>query len=409
MLVWIHGGRFLFGQGGEPEFDGAALASKGLVVVTLNCRMGVFGYLAVPDLGVESGHGASGNYGLLDQMAALCWVRDDIAAFGGDPQRVTVAGQSAGGASVADMLYSPLGRGLFDRAVVESAALHPGDPAISTLAPSPRNLVQAEKDGLAYAENRGATGLADLRTLPADDLLRGSDANDTSVPGNPPPPLFRPVIDGWVLPRTYGETLTEGPPVGVPVLTGNNKDENGATPRQEVPLEQYRARAAVKYGDMAEEFLALYPAATDVAASEQTNAALRDAARVSTYLWATEYGATTSNPVFTYYWTHQPPGAQGEARGAHHGSEIAYVFANPHTVGAPYTETDRGIADTLSSYVVNFATGGDPNGPGLPAWAPVSDGSPTTFEVGAAFGRLSVADSERTDFLMRFFAAQKAW
>ncbi|MFF0079146.1 carboxylesterase/lipase family protein [Streptomyces canus] len=402
VLVWVHGGRFLFGHGSDPNYDGTALADKGLVVVTLNYRTGVFGYLATPELSAESGQGGSGNYGLLDIVAALRWVRRNIAGFGGDPDRVTLAGQSSGGASTLDLIYSPLAKGLFHRAIVHSAALYPKDPAISTLSPSHRSLAQAEADGAAFGAARGATTLAELRALPVEKLLEGSDVNDTSLPGNPPPPLFRPVIDGWVLPADYWTTLDSGAQNQVDVLTGNNLDESGAKPRQDIALAEYESRARARYGDMADEFLRLYPAATDEEAGDQLNASLREATRLSTYFWALLWGRKAKTPVYTYYWTHVPPGEEGTARGAYHGSEINYFLDTLADADAE----ERRIAEKLSGCVVNFAASGDP---GLPNWQTVSADSQTTLQVGDGWRPMPLADDAKAEFFQRFFETQKAW
>ncbi|WP_427918741.1 carboxylesterase/lipase family protein [Streptomyces sp. cg40] len=407
VLVWVHGGRFLFGHGSSSHYDGSSMAGKGIVVVTINFRTGVFGFLAHPELSRESGHDASGNYGLLDVMAALRWVRTNIAAFGGDPARVTVAGHSSGGATVMDLVYSPLAKGLFDQALVQSAALFPRDPAIGTLCPSHRTKDGAERGGVAYAAERGATTLQELRALPVEKLLEGSGADDTDVPGNPPPPLFRPVIDGWVLPKNYWETLDSGSQNDVPILTGNNLDESGAKPRQEITLADYESRAREKYGDLADEFLRLYPATTDAEAGDQLNASLREATRVSTYLWAGKYGETAASPVFTYYWTHAPAGE--EDRGAYHGSEIDYIFDNLHVDDRPYTATDRQIATTFSDHVVNFVAHGHPDGPGQGRWLPVDPDSPTTLRIGDSWARMTLTDDPRLDFIGRFFAGRNPW
>lgn len=406
VLVWVHGGRFLFGHGSDPNFDGAALAAQGLVVVTLNYRTGVFGYLSHPELSRESGHAASGNYGLLDIIAGLQWIQRNIGAFGGDPGRVTLAGQSSGGASTLDLVYSPLAEGLFHRAIVHSAALYPKDPAISTLSPSHRSLDQAEKDGEAYATARGAATLARLRALPTEDLLDGSDINDPSLPGNPPPPLFRPVIDGWVLPRTYWDTLTSGSQNDVAVLTGNNLDESGAKPRQDITLDAYRVRSRARYGDLAEEFLRLYPATTDTEAGEQLNASLREATRLSTWFWATKWAENATSSVYTYYWTHVPPGDDAAVRGAYHGSEINYFLDTLHAVDRPYGTRDREITDLLSGVVARFAATGTP---GLEQWAAASADSATTLRIGDDVGSMPLADPAKIDFFRRFFATQQAW
>ena len=412
VLVWIYGGRFVGGYASDPSFDGAGLAEKGLVVVTLNYRTGVFGFLSTPELSAESGHDASGNYGLLDQIAALRWVRRNISAFGGDPNRVTIAGQSAGGASVMHLLYSPLARGLFHGAISESAgARDPGDPEIAALAASYRTLETAESQGTAYAQTLGVSSLAQLRALSADRLAAAQNGNDTTVSGpvNGNPPLFRPVLDGWVKPWTYAQALAGGHQHDVPVMAGGNKDENGASPQPKVTLADYRSSAEKEYGALADEFLTLYPATSDTEAGQARNACAREGGRISAALWATKWAKTARSPVFTYYWDHAPPGATQATRGAYHGSEINYIFDNLYAGGLPWTDADRTIADTLSDYVVNFVTDGDPNGRGLAHWAAANRRSAATMELGDTFGSIALADAAKADFYRRFFAGQKSW
>jgi para-nitrobenzyl esterase len=410
VLIWLHGGRFLYGSGADPQYDGSALAAGGLVVVTVNSRLGALGYLATPELSAESADGASGNYGLLDQIAALRWVRRNIAAFGGDPGRVTIAGQSSGAASVMDLVYSPLAAGLFHAAIADSAVLHPKDPAIATLAPSHRTLARAERDGSAYARERGATTPDELRALPADTLVAGSTANDPEIPGSPPPPLFRPVIDGWVLPRTYAGTLAAGAQNDVPLIVGNNRDESGAGPGTRLPLAAYERHAVHRYGYFAQEFLSLYPATTDAEATAQHNLARSDAARTSTHLWAGEWAQRARSPVFTHFWTRTPPGPEGEKRGAFHGSEIPYLLGSLHALDRPWTEEDRHAAALLTGSVRRFAAVGDPNGPGLPAWHPTRPHVREVFETGHGWAPIPLAEPARADFHRRFLQAQTtAW
>jgi para-nitrobenzyl esterase len=415
VLVWIHGGRFVGGSGADPRYDGAALAAAGLVVVTFNYRTGVFGFLAAPELSAESGHACSGNYGLLDQIAALRWVQVNIAAFGGDPDRVTIAGQSAGAACVQDLVYSPLAKGLFHRAIAQSGALHPRDPALAYLAGSYRTLDVAEQQGTRYLKEHGAESIEELRALPVSSLLEGNDADDSSDTDIDAhhPPLFRPVLDGHVFPRTYHEALTLGPANDVPIITGTNKDENGASPKPQVTLAHYQSIARATYGPAADEFLALYPASTDAEAAEQSNEAARDRSRVSTCLWSTMWAKSAKSPVFTYFWTHPAPGPDAAEEGASHGSEINYVFNNLHATDRPWTDVDRRIADRLSRFIVNFAATGDPNAPGLPVW-PAADADladpavPQTMQLGGILGSMPVATDLRLAFHRRHIESQPA-
>lgn len=392
VFVWIYGGRFTLGAGSDPLFDGEGLARKGLVVVTLNYRLGVFGFLATPELSQESGHNASGNYGVLDQIAALQWVKKNITAFGGDPNRVTIAGQSAGGASVLLLTDSPLTKGLYQRAIIESRArsLRSGMP-------------NAERAGVKYAEAHGAHSLKELRDLSWDQLKQGNNGNDEVEGG----PLFRPVVDGWVIPQNYKRYYTNGLPSDVPVLAGNNLDESGAQPQPNVKLDQYVSAAKQKYGAMADEFLKLYPAASDQEAAVAQNAAARDDSRMATFLLATQ--GTRKNKVYTYFWTHAPPGPDRDRRGAYHESEINYIFNNLYATNRPWMDEDHKIADIMSSYWANFATTGDPNGKGLPTWTTTEGKSPVVMEMGDQFGLMPVADTAKLDFFRRYYLTQSPW
>jgi para-nitrobenzyl esterase len=431
VFVWIYGGGFSGGSGSSPEFDGESLARKGLVVVTFNYRLGALGFLATPELSKESGHEASGNYGLLDDIALLTWVRRNIAAFGGDPERVTIGGQSAGAGSVGFLSISPLARGLFQRSVAESHARYPRDPELRYLSVSWRPLKTAESAGVRFAAARGAHSLQELRAMPWERLVVDGSVFDEDVDtgSNARPPLFRPVVDGWVIPLNYSQTYAKGIQNPVEFLAGNNLDETGAvpetafaalrspesaarvgpgSPHPNVTLKDYVRAAKHKFGPMAEEFLRLYPATTDDEAARANNAAARDNSRVSTYLWGTEWTRHSKLPVYTYFWTHRPPGPDHDRRGAFHGSEIAYVFDNP-SPGGTWTDEDRRVADIMSSYWANYAARGNPNGPGLPPWPAYDAKSPVVMELGEAFRPIAVAEPDKLDFWRRFFLTQDAW
>ncbi|MFJ9084118.1 carboxylesterase/lipase family protein [Streptomyces sp. NPDC102384] len=427
VFVWIYGGGFSGGTSSDPLFDGENLARKGVVVVTFNYRLGALGFLSTPELSAESPHGVSGNYGLLDQVAALKWVRRNIAAFGGDPANVTIGGQSAGAGSVGFLSMSPLATGLFRRSVAESQVRDPGDPELRYLGTSYRKAATAEEQGSAYASSHGAANLKELRALRWQDLNDAAALPDTTVDTGSvaKPPLFRPVVDGWLIPSDIDTTLTRGTQNDVMFLAGNNLDESGAVPETafdywrkagypdrpgappiHVTLDDFTDAARRKFGAMADEFLRLYPATTDDEAARASNDAVRDNARSSTHLWAKRWTHHTDRPVHTYFWTHRPPGPDHDIRGAYHASEIAYVFANPTTY---WTDKDHEIADTMSSYWANYATTGNPNGRNLPNWPSYSANSPKVMEVGDHFGPVAVASPERLDFWRRFFATQQAW
>ncbi|GAA2152881.1 carboxylesterase/lipase family protein [Actinomadura napierensis] len=430
VLVWVHGGGFRLGTGADPRHDGVNLARKGLVVVTFNYRLGAFGFLATAELSEESGHGASGNYGLLDCIAVLRWVRSNIAAFGGDPDRVTIAGQSAGAGTVNFLAMSPPARGLFQRAIAQSHARYSRDPELRYLSTSYRLLHDAEQAGAAFAKERGTGTPAKLRELPWQKLM-GGGAVDTAVHtgSSGKPPLFRPVVDGWVLPAGYDETYGRGLQNDVHYLAGNNLDESGAVPddmfaayRSEskrsrrpgmpavhVTLDAFVAAAHEKFGPLAEEFLALYPAATDQEAARASSAAIRDNARISTWLWAADWSRHATRPVRTYFWTHRSAAPGRDYRRASHGSEIDFVFGNLAPEDPGWTAEDREIADTMSTYWANFVASGDPNGPGVPHWPACTPDSEAVMEVGGGFGPIPIAEPSRLAFWKRFFQTRDAW
>ncbi|GGS60668.1 carboxylesterase family protein [Streptomyces griseoviridis] len=432
VLVWIHGGGFRVGTGANPRYDGEALARKGIVVVTFNYRLGALGFLATPELSEESEHRASGNYGLLDQIAALEWVQHNITHFGGDPDRVTVAGQSAGAGSVSFLAMSPLAEGLFHRAIAQSHARHARDPELRYLSSSYRTLADAEAAGTRYAAARGARTLRRLRTLPWQKLVEGNaSAVDHTVEtgSEAKPPLFRPVVDGWVLPHGYEETYAKGLQNDVWYLAGSNLDESGAVPADtfamyreagrkswrpgappvHVTLEDYVTASRLKFAAKAEEFLRLYPAHTDEEAAHAHCAAVRDSAKISTWLWARDWTAHAKRPVYTYFWTYAAPTAGHGTRRASHGSEIDFVLGNLHPDRAAWSDEDREVAETMSGYWANYVATGDPNGPGLPHWPAWAPENPAVMEVGAHFGAIPLADPARLDFWQRYFLTQHAW
>jgi carboxylesterase type B len=383
VFFYIYGGGFNEGSAAVPVYDGEGLAKKGIVVVTANYRVGVLGFLAHPELSKESRDKVSGNYGLLDQVAALKWVHDNISAFGGDPNRVTIAGQSAGGMSVHYLTASPLAKGLFHRAIVQSGGSTVSRTGITV---GGKVLAVAEAEGQTFAESKGARSLADLRAMSWETLTAAPQAVPAAATGRggaTPGIRFSPIVDGYLLTASVAQVVAEGKQNDVPTLTGANLGELGGIsgPQAAVTVDSFVRRATQQYGAMADEFLKLYPAATDEQAATAQAQGSRDQAMVSMFLWAKQRARTARTRSFTYLWDHAIPGPDAARYGAFHTSEVPYFMNTLSMSDRPFTGRDHTIADMMSSYVANFVKTGDPNGKGLPRWDPVGD-RPEVMEVG---------------------------
>ena len=378
VMVWIYGGSFTSGMTSIPAYDGAPLAEKGVVLVSVAYRVGAFGFLAHPELTKESGKG-SGNYGLQDQIAALRWVRDNIAAFGGDPTRVTIFGESAGGMSVSMLAASPLARGLFHRAISQSGGhFGPARTGVIAGATSPPLRV-AEGIGQAFMKGLGAADLAAARQLPAEKVRA---AVGPGLQG-----AFWPVFDGDVLPGDQYELYQATRFNDTPILIGWNSDEGvtfagGVTTRAAL-----EALLRGGYGAHAEPLLAVYPHATDAEATQSMRNLLRDTTfGWPTWAWAMLQSKHGRGTAYVYYFDHRTPLSPN---GAGHAAEIPYVFRTlgrftgpAALVGQPRPE-DYAMADLMSSYVVNFARTGDPNAPGLPRWPAFTEASQSVMHFDA--------------------------
>ncbi|EOD43692.1 putative carboxylesterase protein [Neofusicoccum parvum UCRNP2] len=415
VFVWIYGGRFEGGSGDVKTYDGSGLAAKDIVVVTLNYRLGAFGFLAHPDLSAESAHNSSGNYGLLDQQFALQWVQDNIASFGGNPAQVTVGGQSAGSASALDMMWSPLSRDLIHGVIAESGARGPHDPVTGGAATSYRTRAAAEAAGVDFVRALNVSSLEQLRAVATATLVELGNESDTTYDGTAfenvtqafmDPPLWRPVVDGYVLTHGYGEALRLNDHADVPVLTGNNKDESGASTTTALTVADFNATFAQMFRNFTAPFLALYPAANDSQASASSDELFRDMSRVGTWQWAADWKAGgASSDVYTYYWTTAPE--ENKAAGAYHGAELWYTFNNiPYADydNVTWSAADYQIEAVASEYWANFIRSGNPNGGNLTHFPPSSDAKQTMW-LGDSWGAgpLSEVD-ERIDFITSWYS-----
>lgn len=368
VVVWIHGGGFAYGSTAMPLFDGAALARKGVVVVSIAYRVGPFGFLVHPELSAESRDRVSGNYGILDQIAALRWIRTNIAAFGGNPGRVTIMGQSAGGVSVSFLVQSPIARGLFTGAIAQSGA------AMSSNGPA-HSLPAAEQSGLDFARRAGVNSLAELRRIPPGEILKAAKATGAFTLQD-----FWPVLDGHVLPIDSISWYQNRRHNDVPILMGNN-DLEGTIFAHAKTLAEFESSVHQQYGTRAAEVLAAYPASTDYEA-EQASAALTGDAMfgVLHWTWARLQSRFGRSRLFYYHFEHSPPVRPGFAAGPVHGAELAYVFGTMERLSSGrVSAADFATSDRIMTYWTNFATTGSPNSPGLPHWPAFNEAQPAVM------------------------------
>jgi para-nitrobenzyl esterase len=386
VLVYFYGGGFMAGDGSEPRYDGESMAQKGIVALTVNYRLGLFGFLAHPELTRESPHKASGNYGLMDQRAALQWVQQNIAAFGGDPKKVTIAGESAGSYSVSAQMASPQARNLIAGAIGESGSLLALQPTMP--------LAQGEEAGMKFAGEARASSLVALRAMPADKLLE--------VTAKPGVAWFWPVVDGYFFPRSPTDIFGAGEQARVPLMAGWNSEEMNyrSILGEAAPTpENYRSAVQKLFGEGAEEVLKLYPAAT----GEEVLQAATDLAGdrftgYSTWKWTDVHGKTSGKPVYRYYYTRPRPPMTPEmgdaapglaggvvrgadaaamkvppARGAVHSAEIEYAMGNlaGNKVYA-WTPDDYKVSEVMQAYFANVSKRQSQRG-GLPNWPAASE------------------------------------
>lgn len=378
VLVYFYGGGFVAGDGSEFRYDGENMAAKGIVTVTVNYRLGVFGFLAHPELSKESPYHGSGNYALMDQSAALQWVRQNIRAFGGDPRRVTIAGESAGSVSVSAQMASPLSKDLINGAIGESGSI------LGTLSAVP--LAMAEQEGVKFATSVGATSLAALRAMTTEQLFQAANKS--------PVKRFPLTIDGRFFPESPSAIFAAGKQAHVPLLVGWNSEEmtgRALFGREEATLENYQQAVKKAFGERADEVLKLYAASTP----EEVMAAATDLAgdrfiAYSTWKWADVHSLTGGQPVYRYLYTRpRPATTSGDSktpvpRGAVHSAEIEYALGNLATNKVfAWTPDDYKVSKVMQEYFANFIKTGNPNGAGLTAW-------PTLSKDNAQFMRIDV-------------------
>jgi len=367
VLVWIYGGGFVVGGTSVPTYSGEQLAKKGVVVVSMGYRLGPLGFLAHPGLSAESRQHVSGNYGLLDMIAALQWIQKNIAAFGGDPNKVTIFGESAGGIAVSQLCASPLAKGLFEGAISESGGSF-GPPRVAGQpGENMRPLATAERDGVAFASNAGATSIAELRKLPAEKVLAATRG------------MAWPNIDGWVIPSDQYTLYDTKKFNDIPVLIGYNSDEGASFSHDNSP-KAYIEGVHKRYDAFADSLLKAYPTG-DQSVPKTARDLMRDAAfGWHTWIWARLQSNLGKSKVFYYYFDQHPdyPADSPQAdHGSPHGMEVEYVFG--HVTGGPSgkpSATDLAISDAMGTYWTNFAKYGDPNGKKMPAWPAFSDQHP---------------------------------
>jgi para-nitrobenzyl esterase len=356
VMVWIHGGGYVAGGSSELRYANSPLVDRGVVLVNINYRMGVFGFLASEDLRREGG-GAAGNYGLMDVVAALQWVRANVASFGGDPGNVTIFGESAGSFAVSTLMASPLAQGLFQKAIGESGA-----PFGAVLGVDPVE-VRAPRDQ-AWVNSLGVKSLAELRAMSTSQLIDAAKKKGTIG--------FSPVIDGRLLTEAVPKSYAAGKQAHVPLLAGWNRDERAGTLSKDMTVEKWKAFASEHYGVHADEFLAAFPGKTDAEAVASADAYTTDQfIALGTWQWIEAQVKTGGAPVYRYHFELPAPPSEMHPDGkyAWHSDDLEYVFGTLDVRhGSVWRPEDRKLTEEMMDYWTNFARTGDPNGRGLPAW-----------------------------------------
>jgi len=390
VLVYIYGGGFRSGGSGCAIYDGSSMASKGVVFVSINYRVGLFGFLAHPELSAETDYGSSGNYGILDMIAALEWVKRNIAQFGGDPGNVTIAGQSAGAFGVNYLCSSPQAKGLFHRAIAQSGASFLSNPLMPSL-----DLKSAEELGVKFAKNLGVESIVDLRALSAGSIFKARGG------------LNMPFMDGFIVPNEVMDTYLMGKQNDVPVLIGWNRDDRMlARPRSAA---KFREQIERRFGDLADDFFAVYPSATEEeAARSQFDMSRDEAFGIQVYTWAKMQTKSGESGAWVYNFNRELPAYTPEtAFGAFHSGEIVYAYDNLHTLDRPWNAVDQRIASQMAAYWINFATSGNPNGSDLPKWDPYDLQNEQVMLLDSIMGQEILPDRAKLLFWEKVYAGEE--
>lgn len=373
VLVWIYGGGFSYGSTSEPVHNGEHLARKGVVLVSIAYRVGQLGFLAHPELSAENPNNASGNYGLLDQIAGLQWIQNNIAAFGGDPDKVTIFGESAGGISVSMLCASPLAKGLFHGAISQSGGSFGPTRGITFPGENMKTLQQAEQAGIEYVQKVGVATIDDLRKIEPEKLPMGMGMGGAW-----------PIVDGYVIPDDQHKLYEAGKYNDVPVLIGYNSDEGASFSREKTP-EEYIAGVKARYGKFADDLIKAYPVGEKTVPKTARDLARDAAFGWQTWAWANLQAKTGKSKVFYYYFDQHPEYPEDSPRygyGSPHGQDVAYVFMHLDPANPQTSKSDLEISEVMGTYWTNFAKFGHPNSADVPEWPAFSDANPEVMYLG---------------------------
>ena len=372
VMMWIHGGAFIGGFGHEMEFDGEAFCRRGVILVTINYRLGNLGFLAHPQLSGRSPNGVSGNYGLLDMIQALNWINKNIATFGGDPGNVTVFGQSAGGGAVLALSCSPLTKNLVHKAIVQSGG------SISNIGGRFTH-EDAEKAGIEICAKSGKS-IDELLAMPAEELLALVESALTLPGARYPQMKMMPNVDGYVLPDVPGTMLAYGRHHDIPYMTGSvSGDGNFFRGAQIQSIDEFKNHLQKVYGNKAEEFLKLLELDTENELSNATDLISSASAKLAPRCWAEAHLKQKRKPAYIYYFDRNMPG--DDHPGAFHSAELWYIFGTISRCWRPMEAVDYGISTVMSDYWTNFAKNGHPNGNGQTEWPPFSEENPVALVI----------------------------